>query len=134
MPPRLVFGEAERPAHAALPRRGAGIERPVGAAGGDVGLVEPLEDVIGRVRRVQVVSLIERRRLEQLGALAADVAHLQHQVLAELALHAEVVLLDVRRSQIAIDGAELERLGDVATRRQVRSPDRSGSACRRRRA
>ena len=98
----------------------------VRAARRDVRLVESLEDVVGRVGVVEVVALVERARLEQIVALAADVAHLDHQVRAELALHAEVVLLDVRRAQVAIDGAELERLGDVAARRQPGRADQSG--------
>ena len=53
--------KSERPADAARPRRRARIERAVRAAGGNVGLVESLEDVIRRVWRVEVVALIERR-------------------------------------------------------------------------
>ena len=50
-------------------------------------------------------------------------------LLAELALDAEVVLLHLRRLEIAVDRAELEGLGHVAAERLARGGiDRIGRA------
>src|ERR671917_456566 len=60
----------------------------------------------------QVIGLA---RLRSTGAPArADVARLEEPVGGELVLEADVPLLHVGRAQIPINGAELERLGDVA--------------------
>ena len=53
--------KTEGPADPALACRRPGVERTVGAACRDVGLVEPLEDVIGRVRRVHAPRCASRR-------------------------------------------------------------------------
>ena len=130
--------EPERAAEPARARRGTGVQRSVRTAGRHVRLVEALEDVVRHVRRVQVVALVERARFEQLLSLAADVADLDRHVLPELALNPEVVLLDIRRLQVAGDGTELERLGDVAAEWQscarIDRVRRSVRACRDRRA
>ena len=97
------------------------IQRPVGTAGSDVGLIEPLEDVVRRRGVVQIVALVERACFEQVVALAAHVTNLDDHVRAKLSLHAEVVLLDPGRHQIAIDRPELEGLGHVAAERLRRS-------------
>ena len=86
----------------------------MGAAGRDVRLIEALEDVVRGSAVVQVVALIERARLEQLVALAAHVPHFEHHVRRQARAESEVVLLHAGRLEIAIDGAELERLRDVA--------------------
>ena len=63
---------------------------------------------------VQVEALIERERLQQILAARADVARFEKQVLRDFVLDAKIPLLDIRRFQIAIDGAKLKRLGNVS--------------------
>jgi hypothetical protein len=107
-------GEAEGAARAALARRRPRGQGAVGRAGGEVGLIEALVDVVGRRGVVEVVALVEGEGLKQVPAPRADVARLEEEVLRHFVLRAEVPLLDEGRLEVAVNGAELEGLGDVA--------------------
>jgi hypothetical protein len=66
-PAQAGIGEAKRSPDTTLARRGTRVERTVGTARRDVSLIEALEDVIGRVGRVEVIPLIEGEGLEGSG-------------------------------------------------------------------
>jgi len=75
---------------------------------------DPIEDELRRPGVVQVPRLVERGGEELVPPEAPVIAHLQHRRRRELDLEARVPLVVVRRLQVAVDGAELERLRDVA--------------------
>ncbi len=112
----------------ALALRRAALSGPFGTARRDVGVVEPLEDVVRRGRVVEVVPLVEGTRLQQIRPLLPDVAHLEDHVAPELALDAEVALLDR-----TVSAGRDRRRGTRTSRPCCRvsaapSPGRSGSS------
>src|SRR5688500_4374683 len=60
--------------------------------------------------------LTDGKRLQQILAAGTNITGYKEQFLRHLVLHAQVPLLNIRRLEIAIDRAKLERLGNVSRR------------------
>ena len=107
--------KSKRSAKAAFTGGRTGIQWAVRRTGRYVRLVKTFVDVIGRVGIVEIEALIEGLRDQEVLAFCADVTSFDDQILRKLILCAYVPLMDIRRLQVAVNRAELERLGDVSS-------------------
>ncbi len=81
-------------------RSGTRVQRAIRRTSRDISLIESFENMIRSIWIVQVESLIESERLQQVLTSRSHIARFEHQVLGQLVLRTEVPLLDPGSFQV----------------------------------